>query len=132
MIGVSHGVAGFGPAPPGRHLDGVDDELGTDVIGDRPAHDPTAERVEDHGEVDLAGPGRVFGDVHDPEPVWLGRVEGPAHQIGRRLDVGVASGATGPSAPVDASDAGLAHQALDPFAAASGIETQAELGVDPG
>lgn len=60
------GRVGVGVA--GGYLDGVDDEFGADVIGDRPSHDPAAERVEDHRKVDLAGAGRVLGDVHDGKP----------------------------------------------------------------
>jgi hypothetical protein len=32
-----------------RQLEGVDDELGLRVVGDRPADDAAAERVEDDG-----------------------------------------------------------------------------------
>ena len=51
------------PAAPDGHLDGVDDELGADVIGDRPAHDPAGPGVEHDGEVDPALTGGVLGDV---------------------------------------------------------------------
>ena len=73
VVGVGHGLARGWPAPPERHLDGVDDELGTDVVGDRPAHDSAAEGVEDHGQVHLAVAGGVLGDVHHPQPVRPGR-----------------------------------------------------------
>lgn len=46
-------VGGRAPAPEG-HLEGVDDELGAHVVGDRPAHDAAAPGVEDDGQVDLA------------------------------------------------------------------------------
>jgi len=62
-------------------LDGVDDELGTDVVGDRPAHDSAAEGVEDHGQVHLAVGGGVFGDVHYPQAVRSSGVELAADEI---------------------------------------------------
>jgi len=66
VVGVGDGLTLRWAAPPDRHLHGVDHELGPRVIGDRPAHDPTAERVEDHGQVHLAVAGGVLGDVHHP------------------------------------------------------------------
>ena len=40
-------------ASPGGHLEGVNDELGAHVIGDRPAHDRRAEDVQDGAAVHL-------------------------------------------------------------------------------
>jgi hypothetical protein len=57
---------GFRAAAPAGHLQGVDDQLGAHVVGDRPAHDGAAEDVEDGGAVDLALSGGVLGDVGDP------------------------------------------------------------------
>jgi len=64
-----HDRAGLGPAPPGRHLQGVDGEFGADVVGDRPAHDGAAEHVEHGAAVDLPGPGWMLGDVGAPQSV---------------------------------------------------------------
>ena len=77
------------PPAPGRHLQGVDDELGPDVIGDGPADDPTAPGVEDDGHVDLALGGGVLGDVADPQPV--GPVRRRSWRFTRSSE-GVASG----------------------------------------
>ena len=52
-------VPGCGLAAPGGHLQGVDDQLGAHVVGDRPAHDAAGEHVEDGAAVDL--PGRRWG-----------------------------------------------------------------------
>ena len=56
-------------APPDGHLQGVDDELGADVIGDRPADHPPAPGVDHDGQIDLAVGGGMFGDVAHPQPV---------------------------------------------------------------
>ncbi len=55
---MSDGLACWWLAPPDRHLDGVDNELGADVIGDRPADGSSAERVEDLAAVAEALNGR--------------------------------------------------------------------------
>jgi hypothetical protein len=82
VVGVTdRGVVLGGSAPPERHLEGIDDELGPDVIGDRPADDASAEGVEDDGDVDLAGVGGVLGDVGDPQLVGLVDGELAVHQI---------------------------------------------------
>ena len=129
---VGDGLAGgWAPSPDG-HLEGVDDELGAHVIGDRPAHHAPGEGVEDHGQVGLAVLGRVLGDVHHPEAVGLGGIEGPLDQVVGRLGIEIPPRAASPAAPVDAGDSGLAHQALDPFARAAQVVAEFELGVDPG
>jgi hypothetical protein len=111
-------------------LDGVDDELGTDVVGNRPAHDSAAEGVEDHGQVHLAVAGGVFGDVHHPQAVRSSGVELAADEIIARL-AAVATCAAASSRTVDPRDAGLAHQPLDPLARTAGAQRQAELVVHP-
>lgn len=112
---MRHGLALWWPAPPEGHLDGVDDELGTDVVGHRPAHNSAAEGVEDHGQVDLAVPGGVFGDVHHPQAVRFGGIELAADEIVGGL-AAIAACAAASSPTVDPRDAGLAHQPLDPLA----------------
>ena len=102
------------------------------MIGDRPAHDSPAEGVEDHRQVGLAGLGRMLGDVHDPEAVRLGGVEGPLDQVVGGLGIEIPPRAAAPAAAVDAGESGLAHQALDAFARAAHVEAELELGVDPG
>ena len=49
-----------GAALPARHLQGVDDELGADVVGDRPADDPSGEHVDDGAAVDPAVAARCW------------------------------------------------------------------------
>ena len=42
---MHHGASGVVALPAG-HLQGVDDQFGADVVGDRPAHDLAADRVD--------------------------------------------------------------------------------------
>jgi len=42
--------AGGRPAVPDRHLQGVDDQLGAEVVGHRPADHPAGETVHVHGQ----------------------------------------------------------------------------------
>ena len=115
-----------------RHLHGVDHELGADVIGDRPAHHPSAPGVEHDSQVDLALSGRVLGHVHHPQTVRLGRVEVALHQVLGRGGVGITSGAAPELPPVDAHDAGLRHEPCHPLAGAALALAEDQLGVDPG
>ena len=103
-------------ASPARHLEGVDDELGADVIGDRPAHDASVERVEHDREIDVAVDGWVLGDVHHPQPVRAVGVELAADEIVVGDAGEVTARAAPSSAPPDALDAGLAHETLHPLA----------------
>ena len=119
------------PAAPQGHLQGVDDELGPHVVADGPAHHHPAERLQHHGEVDLAVAGGMLGDVHHPQPVRFGHIELPVHEIFGRLGGRVAAGAAPPATPVDTLDAGLAHQPLDALAAAPDALAEAQLGVHP-
>jgi hypothetical protein len=64
---------------PGRAVDGhvecVQDQFGAQVLGHRPAHHLTRERVQDHREVQPALAGALLGDVSNPQPVRPGRHE---------------------------------------------------------
>ncbi len=131
MIGMGDRLTGRWPAPPDGHLEGVDDELRAHVIGDRPAHDPAAERVEDDGQVGLAVLGRVLGDIHHPQAIRLGGIEGPLDQVIGGLSTEVPTGAAAPAPPVNAGNLRLAHQAFDPFARAANVLAEFQLGVDP-
>jgi hypothetical protein len=48
--------AGLGAAARDGHLERVDDELGAEVVGDRPADDPAAVAVHHRGQVQPALP----------------------------------------------------------------------------
>ena len=70
-----------GPAAPAGHLEGVDDQFGAHVVGDRPADDDPAEDVEHGGAVDLALAGGVFGNVGDPQSIRCVGDEPALHQV---------------------------------------------------
>ena len=80
MVGVGDRAFGWS-ASQGGHVDGVGDELGAHVIGDRPADDPSGPGVDDDGEVDPALAGAVLGDVLHPQPVRAVGAELAVHQI---------------------------------------------------
>ena len=56
-------------ASTGRLDQRLEHELGAQMIGHRPAHDPAAARVDHDREEQESGPGRHVGDVGDPELV---------------------------------------------------------------
>ena len=113
---------------PGGHLESIDDELGSDVIGDRPAHDAAAEDVEDRTAVDLAVPRRMFGHVRAPQLVGRLGDELPLDQV-------LVDGGSGPVAALpavaDALETGGAHQSGDPLLADPVSSAELEFGVDP-
>ena len=58
-----------GPALPTSHVERVDHEFCSDVISDRPAHDPSGPGVHYRAAVVPAISGAVLGDVGEPQPV---------------------------------------------------------------
>ena len=42
-----------------RHVERIQDEAGAQVAGHGPAHDTAAEGIQDDGQVEEAGPGRM-------------------------------------------------------------------------
>jgi hypothetical protein len=47
-----------GPAPADGHVERRQNQVGPEVVGHRPADDAAAERVQHHGQVEEARPGR--------------------------------------------------------------------------
>ena len=64
-----------------RHLQRVGGQFSAQVIGERPAHDPSAERIQDDGQVQPALPRADVGDVREPDAVGRSRVEVASHQV---------------------------------------------------
>jgi len=118
------------PSPDG-HLDGIDDKLGSDVVGDGPAHHAAAPGVEDDGQVDLALCGRVLGDVHHPKTIRFARVEVAPDQVRSWRGVGIPPGASFAPAPMDTDDAGPRHEPGHPLARAALAQPEHQLGMDP-
>jgi hypothetical protein len=114
---------------PDGHLDCVDDELTADVIGDRPAHDSAAERVEHDREIHLAGVGRVLGDVHHPQAIWCIDVEDTIHEVVGQVVLWITSRAAPVATPIDTCDARFAHQSLDPLTRTERVLSEPQLRV---
>ena len=112
------------------HVQGVQDQLGAEMVGHRPADDPAGERVEDDGQVEPALVGALLGDVSDPQAVGSWWTELARDQIRGRCRGRVAASEPVPSAAVDADDTAGAHEPSDPLAADSDVQPQAQLGVD--
>jgi hypothetical protein len=112
------------------HVQGVQDQLGAEMVGHRPANDPAGERVEDNGEVRPAVTGALLGDVSDPQAVGSWWTELARDQIrGWRRGRVAASEPVG-SAAMDADDTAGAHEPSDTLAADSDVQPQAQLSVD--
>jgi hypothetical protein len=118
------------PVPDG-HVEGVEDELGAEVVGHRPADHPTRVDIQDDGQIQPARPGRDVGDVSRPDTVGCGRSELAVDQVRSRRGPGVASGQAPPPAPVAADEPGGPHQPGHPLAAYLHTVVQPQLGMDP-
>src|SRR5207245_10550617 len=94
---------------PDRHLERVNDELGADVIGDRPADHASGPGVEHDRAIELARVGAVFGDVHDPQPVRTVRVELAGDEVVVRYGAGITCGSATPADALNAARAGWAR-----------------------
>ena len=120
--------SGIGAALPAGHLEGVDDQLTSEVIGDGPTDDPPRVGVDDCGAVDPPVAGAVLGDVGEPHPVRLLGAEPSLHQIdmSRRRWLP----ATAFALVADALQTGQPHQSGDAFAADPHPEAETQLGMN--
>ena len=81
VVGVHHRAGLASVASPYGHLQGVDDELGAEVVRDRPADDAARESVDHSRQVDLALGCRVLGDIADPEHIRSVDCELAVHEV---------------------------------------------------
>ena len=130
VVGVDHGLSVRGSAPPPGHVEGVDDELGAQMVGDRPPDHPAGIDVEDDGAVHPALAGAVLSDVGDPQSVWPVGGEPPIHQVRRWRSVRIRT-VTAAAALVDTLQPGRAHEPFDAFAATPHPGGQPQLRVHP-
>jgi len=117
-----------GAALPAGHVEGVDDELGPDVIGDRPPDDLAGPRVHDRAAVNPAITGPVLGDVGEPESIGAAGLELALDQIVmgcRGRDMSPFAAVTHTLEPV------IAHEASNPLAAAGKAHAEFEFGMNP-
>ena len=119
VIGVQYRlfIAGLfiGLAANNGHAQGVGDQFGAHVPGNRPADDKPGIGVQHRGAVQGTFPGGVLGDIGNPQPIRLGDGEIAVDQIRAGCCVWVADGTATASAPVEALDAGLTHQPGNPL-----------------
>ena len=66
-----------------RHVEGVEHDLPVQGARHRPAHDPTAERIEHDRQIEEASPGRNIRDIGHPKHIGLVRREVAVDEIGR-------------------------------------------------
>jgi len=113
------------------HLQGVFDELGAHVIGERPADDSSRGEVDHRRQVREAFPWRDVGDVADVATVgdWAG-CEITLNEVPSSLGLWVGDGRRAPPPLAASLDAGLAHEACDP-AAADLVTVLRQLRVNP-
>ena len=64
-----------------RHLQGIDDQVGARVVGDRPAHNHPRIPIQHRAAVHRGCAGAVFGDVGDPQRVRTVGDEPTLHQV---------------------------------------------------
>jgi hypothetical protein len=112
-VAVVHEAVEAFVAGPDGHLQSVESETGPQRGVDPPAHDATAEHVNDEGGVGEAGPGGHVADIGDPQAVGTVGGEAAVDQVGGAgRGVGGDRGAP-PLATDPPGQAHLAHQALD-------------------
>jgi hypothetical protein len=119
-----------GPARVRGHLQGLQDQLGPEVIAHGPPHHPTGEAVDGHGQVEEPRPGRDVGDVGHPRAVWLGGSEVGLQQVRCWGSRGILASGPEALAPMHALQATGPHQPGYPFLAAGDPVAQPKLGVD--
>ena len=118
------------PALRHRHLQRLEHQRRAQVRGDRPAHDPAAEHVEDDGQVEEACQGRHVGDISDPEAIRRIRFEAPLDPIRCRPGLGSPARRARAAAPAHPGDAQGAHHSRDALAADRDAGC-GQLGVNP-
>src|SRR5918995_1962504 len=103
------------PAPE-RHIQGVCNQLRSEMVGHRPAHQPSGVGVHHEGQIVKTFPGRHIRDVRHPEAVPCRWGELPLHEVlGGHGSWVPAGGAMRPLALVAALEPFFAHQPRYPL-----------------
>ena len=124
VIAVDHDT--FGLSVLDRHPERVDDQVRCLRRVDRPANDPTRERVEHDRAVHLAFPCPMFCYVGQPQPVRLRAGEVAVDEVGRCRCV---RGLPIPGPAWQASDVEPTHHQLDPAPGDGHLPAEDELGM---
>jgi hypothetical protein len=72
----------------------------------------------------------MFGDIHHPQPIRCIDIEDPVYEILGKVVLWIPSRAAFRATPIDAPDARLAHQPLDPLTRAERLLAESQLRVD--
>ena len=113
------------------HLERVDDELGAEMVGHRPADDPPGEQVLDVREVQEPFPGRDVGDVRRPGLVRAVRAKVALNEVGSDPDARQPDGRPPALTRQQPGDSGRSHQPLHALTPDPDIVLEPQLGVDP-
>jgi hypothetical protein len=114
-------------ASPTRHLQRVDDQFGTHVISDRPAHDHPRVHVEHSAAIHHPLACRMLSNIGDPQHVWSISDEPATHQIIMGCWRGYLPAAF--ASMTDPGDARQPHQPRDTFASAAHAQAEPKLGM---
>jgi hypothetical protein len=113
-----------------HHIEGLEDELGSQVRLYGPSHHPSTPGVDDDGKVEEARGRGDIGDVSHPEFVRPGGTEVAMYQVRRRLGFSVPRGRAPLLPPCDADESGPRHETAHPL----GVHEEAlvpEFGIHP-
>lgn len=113
-----------------RHVQGIQHQLGAQVVLDRPADDLVRPDIQHQGEVDRARPGRHVRRVGDPQLIRSVRLELPLYQILVRSCRPIRRGGHHVVRRDDALEARFPHQSRDPLAPHVHVVIVRELGMD--
>jgi len=119
-------------APTDGHIEGVEYELGVKGLRHRPADHAAREDIGDSSQVEEAFEGSDVLDVADPGFVGPAGDEAAQHQVGCWCRLDRAPGGPHPPPSAATLDAFDLHQPANPFAGATDIVVEAQLGPDPG
>lgn len=127
VVGVQDRPRG-GSALPAGHVESVDDEFGADVVGDRPADDPSGPGIHDRAAIDPAVGSSVLSDVGEPEPIRAIGMELALDQVVmgcRGRDMSLLATVT------HALELVFAHEPSDPLPSAGKAHVKCEFGMNP-
>ena len=102
-------------ALPDCHRQRIEHQLGAQVSGHGPTHHPAAPGVQDHCQIQPAGPGSDIGNVGHPEFVRAVGVEVALDQVGGGAGICLPQGGAITLASADALDFSPSHQPCHPF-----------------
>ena len=114
LIGVVNNS--FRASLPNCHLKSIDHQFCPQVIGHRPAYDPSAKSVHNHRKVQEPCPGTDVCDIGNPKLVWAVCGEISLHQIGCRPCSWLSYRGQNPFPSTNALHAGSSHQTSNPLA----------------